>query len=101
MSTLEGTAMHRPGRIVRVSLIALLAALAAPSGAFALPSEESCAASTAVPFSLAVPDALRSAGTHRFEWYSTFTNSDGTPGEGTSENQVTIDARAPLYPNTV
>jgi hypothetical protein len=94
----------RTRRIPRLtSLLAALVLVAGlvPASALAAPNEESCSASRAVPFSTPVPADMRTSGVHRFEWYSTWTNADGSVGEGTSRNQILIDAAAPVYPNTV
>ena len=72
-----------------------------PGSALAAPDEESCAAARAVPFSIPVPADMRTAGVHRFEWFSTWTNDDGSFGEATNRNQVVIDTAAPAYLNTV
>lgn len=95
---------ERTRRIPRLaSLLAALALLAGlvPASALAAPNPDSCSASRAVPFSIPVPADMRTSGVHRFEWYSTWTNPDGSVGEGTSRNQILIDAAAPVYPNTV
>ena len=88
-----------PGQPLRA--LALLAGLV-PATALAAPIPDSCSASRAVPFSIPVPADMRISGVHRFEWYSTWTNPDGSvAGRGTSRNQILIDAAAPVYPNTV
>lgn len=88
------------GRLATI-LTLVLAALALPGGALARPSDESCAAYRAIPFSTPVPDAFRTPGTHRFEYLSTYDNADGTSGEDLAQNQMAIVGNAPLYPNTV
>ena len=80
---------------------AMFVGLLLPSAALAKPSDEACAAYRAIPFSTPVPDAMRTAGTHRFEWYSTFDNADGTTGDALAQNQIKIMPGTPLYPNNV
>jgi hypothetical protein len=93
--------MNVRGRLSTLLALAVLAAVSFPGGALARPSDESCAAYRAIPFSTPVPDAFRTAGTHRFEWLSSYQNFDGTSGEDLAQNQMTIASSAPLYSSTV
>lgn len=90
------------GRVARVAAAGLLLVAMLPATASAAPSDESCSAYRAQSYVAAVPAAMRTAGTHRFEWSSRYTDLAGrSVEEGTITNQVTIDAAASAYPNTV
>jgi hypothetical protein len=85
---------------VSVALVVLVMS-AFPMAAAAMPSEENCAAYRALPFAMAVPDDLRTPGTHRIERYSTFVDEDGNLQEATAENAITINPAADAYTGTV
>ena len=89
------------GRLAGILTLVAVTGLLFPGGALARPADDSCAALRAIPFSTAVPDAFRTAGTHRFEWLSTYANPDGTTVEDLVQNRIAIDPNVALYPNTV
>jgi len=88
-------------RSARILAAALVLAAAMPAAALAKPSEFSCAAARAVPFSTSVPQDFRSPGVHGWEWYSEYDNADGTSGADLATNEILIDPAADAYPNTV
>ncbi len=69
----------------------------------AAPPPDRCASLTSTTYSSGVPDGLRTPGTHRVQWKSEYV--DAATGElvvdDSTVNQITIDAAAPAYPNTV
>jgi hypothetical protein len=93
--------MPRFGRIRHAILAATALALLLPAAAQAAPSGDSCAAYTSIPYVAAVPDALRTPGTHRYEWRLSLTLPDGTPIEDVRGHQIEIAADAAAYPNPV
>jgi hypothetical protein len=93
----------RSTRLARVLAAVAVAALALPPAALATPSPDSCAANRAITYTAPVPAGLRVAGTRLVQWRAAFTDAySGEPivDDGIT-NQVTIDADAPAYPNTV
>jgi hypothetical protein len=56
----------------------------------------------AITFTMPLPDSIRSAGTHQYEFHDTWTPTDPTdPGMDDATNAVTFDSGAPLYPGDV
>lgn len=89
-------------RLLRIAAAALLLISTLPTVASAAQSLDSCGASRAQSYVADLPAALRTAGTHHFEWTSRYTDLAGQPvADGIVDNQITIDAAAPAYPNTV
>lgn len=93
--------MTKPHRIIRILALASALVMLVPNAAAATPGPDSCAGGRAVPFSTAVPDAVRQPGTHRFEWRSTFTDENGETAEAFAQNQVKIVSGMSIYPNNV
>ncbi|MCU0477575.1 MAG: hypothetical protein MUE92_02335 [Chloroflexi bacterium] len=93
--------MPRSSRIRHAIFAATAAALLLPAAAQAAPSGDSCAAYTSIPFVADVPDALRTLGTHRYEWRVNLTLPDGTAIEDVRGHQVEISTDAAVYPNPV
>ena len=79
----------------------LFVGLLLPAAVLAKPSDETCAAYRVVPFSTPAPAGMRTAGTHRFQYRSSYLNADGTTGTDDIENQIAIVPGTPLYPNKV
>ncbi|HEX5826586.1 MAG TPA: hypothetical protein VFY23_03640 [Candidatus Limnocylindrales bacterium] len=80
----------------------LLAAVLPSAASAASADPKFCNEAIAVTYTLDVPAGLRTPGTHRIEWFNEYTAIDGTYiAEVFAENQITIDAAAPAYPNTV
>lgn len=92
---------HRSSRLRQAILAATAMALLLPAAAQAAPSGDSCAAYTSIPFVADVPDALRTPGTHHYEWRLNLTLPDGTPVEDVRGHQIEIAADAAAYPNPV
>lgn len=93
----------RSTRLVRVLAAVALVALVLPPAALATPSPDSCAGNRVIMYSAPVPAGLRVVGTRLVQWRAAFTDAysgEAIVDEGTT-NEVTIDAGAPAYPNTV
>jgi hypothetical protein len=74
-----------------------------PATASAVQDPDTCAALRATTYTIPAPAGLRTPGTHRVQWKVDYT--DAYTGERIIDdsivNQITIDAAAPAYPNTV
>ena len=82
--------------ILVTSLWALIPGLAA-----AAPPEGSCAGERGLSFTMAVPEAMRTEGVHRFQYRITSTMPDGSLEVGYTDNQVEIATDAPIYDNVL
>lgn len=90
-------------RIARIAGAAMLLAALLPGGASAVQDPNTCGANRATTYTAPAPAGLLTPGTHRIQWKAEFT--DAYTGERIVDdgifNQVTVDAAAPAYPNTV
>lgn len=93
----------RLGRLARVIGAGMLLATVLPAAVSAANADPKfCNEGMAYTYTTGVPSGLRTPGTHRIEWRSAFTDLAGElVVEDIAENQLTIDAAAPAYPNTV
>lgn len=93
----------KSARVARVVAAALMLVALLPAAASAAPSPDRCASNRVTIYSGELPAGLRAPGTHAIQWRSTYT--DAATGQVVVDdsilNQVTIDAAAPAYPNTV
>lgn len=92
--------MRSTGRAIRAALVALttFAVLGAPA---ALAAQGSCGSEMGRSYTLALPDAMRTPGLHRFQYRISFVWPDGTPEAFFADNQIEIDPAAPAYRNVL
>src|SRR5262245_32394207 len=93
----EAVAMVRRFRLVAAAA-ALVAALALPGSAQALPNpEESCAAYGSFAYAMPLPGAMRTPGVHHVDWRATFVDEFGVLQVFENTSQIEIVPGSPAY----
>ena len=88
-------------RLVLLATGLLVLALALPAWALAAPRDDRCAAYGSLTYSMALPDSMRTLGTHHIDWHSTFVDPDGVLQVFDTESQINVVAGAPSYDGQV
>ena len=88
-------------RLVLLATGLLVLALALPAWALAAPRDDRCAAYGSLTYSMALPDSMRTLGTHHIDWHSTFIDENGDFQVFDTQSQIDVVAGAPSYDGQV